>query len=100
MFQARQGDLLIESVESVPKDARVRPSGVLAEGEVTGHAHRVTGSGVVVLERGSDLFIVAPNGGAVVHEEHGTVTLPPGTHRVERQEEYDPYEAAARQVAD
>lgn len=93
----RHGDLLIVKAQ-IPPSARVVKDSIIAHGEVTGHAHRVTGA--TVLEREDVCYINAPFGAAVVHEEHATIALPPGEYKVIRQREYDPYERAARQVAD
>ncbi|MFJ5222628.1 hypothetical protein [Streptomyces sp. NPDC088400] len=111
----RQGDVLIVPVEretvpphltdaaavsGEPRDARGRL--VLALGEVTGHAHAVTGPGRLVREQGGDLsapmFLHLPDGGRVVHEEHAAIPLPKGWFRVVRQREYIP--GAVRIVAD
>ena len=93
----RHGDLLIVK-SKVPTGATIVKDSVLAYGEVTGHAHRVTGA--TVLSRADVCYIDAPNGATVVHEEHNTITLPPGEWEVIRQREFDPYERTARQVAD
>jgi hypothetical protein len=53
MTQYRQGDVFIESATGIPKGARpvARVQGriILAEGEVTGHAHAVLDLGAVRL---------------------------------------------------
>jgi hypothetical protein len=97
----RHGDLLIVRRESIPADLRVRESRVLAEGEATGHAHRVQG-GATVLEdaEGLTYLRVTDEGAVVVHEEHAPIALPAGEYEVVRQREFDPFEQAARQVAD
>ncbi|MET9554580.1 hypothetical protein [Streptomyces sp. NPDC006645] len=107
----RQGDVLIVPVaddsvpsgiseaRSEPRDARGRL--VLALGEVTGHAHAVTGPGVLVRETGGEfgpMLLHLPEGGRVVHEEHAAIPLPKGWFRVVRQREYLP--GAVRVVAD
>ncbi|MCL7375342.1 MULTISPECIES: hypothetical protein [unclassified Streptomyces] len=110
----RQGDVLIvpvaeetvpsrlvdaEHAPGEPRDARGRL--VLALGEVTGHAHAVTGPGRLVREPGDQLgpmFLHLPEGGRVVHEEHAAIPLPKGWFRVVRQREYLP--GAVRMVAD
>ncbi|MFI2371688.1 hypothetical protein [Streptomyces sp. NPDC018833] len=106
----RQGDVLIVPVagEAVPshvaeapgeaRDARGRM--VLALGEVTGHAHAVTGRGRLVREPGpfGPMLLHLPEGGRVVHEEHAAIPLPKGWYRVVRQREYLP--GAVRIVAD
>jgi hypothetical protein len=93
----RHGDLLIVK-SSVPAHAMEVGDSVLAYGEITGHSHKVRGA--AVLERDDVRYISAPNGAMVTHEEHNTIQLPPGEWEVIRQREYDPYEQAARQVAD
>lgn len=107
----RQGDVLIVPVdaEKVPsyladaageaRDARGRL--VLALGEVTGHAHAVTGPGRLIREPGDAagrMFLHLPSGGRVVHEEHAAIPLPRGWFRVVRQREYLP--GSVRVVAD
>ncbi|MFD5779214.1 hypothetical protein ACFVWX_30320 [Streptomyces sp. NPDC058220] len=110
----RQGDVLIMPVaeETVPsqfvdaaaasgepRDARGRL--VLALGEVTGHAHAVTGPGRLFREPGDQagpMLLHLPDGGRVVHEEHAAIPLPQGWFRVVRQREYLP--GAVRVVAD
>lgn len=105
----RHGDLLI-IMAAVPADARKqrRRNGrlVLAEGEVTGHAH-------AILDPGADLYDLIPAGDvdemrqrflrvtaevALTHEEHATIMLPPGEYEVRRQREYTP--ERVRWVAD
>ena len=73
----------------------------LAEGEVTGHAHRCTGDGVAVFdcENGTRL-LAAPSGTEVTHEEHKTHTLPPGTYRTFRAFEQDHAADESREIAD
>jgi hypothetical protein len=107
----RQGDVLIVPVaesavpphivaaDGGPRDARGRL--VLALGEVTGHAHAVTGPGRLIREPGDEsgpMYLHLPDGGRVVHEEHAAIPLPKGWFRVVRQREYLP--GAVRVVAD
>lgn len=80
----------------VPRDAgRV----VLAYGEVTGHAHAIHEAGVqqVALSDGTRAIVV-DRLSALVHEEHATLGVTPGTYQVLRQREYSP--EAIRNVAD
>jgi hypothetical protein len=46
----RQGDVLISVVDAIPPGATKRPDCVLAEGELTGHSHRIDQPGVAELE--------------------------------------------------
>jgi hypothetical protein len=97
----RQGDVLIRRIKSLPTTkAQPRLTGILAYGEVTGHAHRVENlQQAEVLEIDKALFLrVGEEGVRVVHEEHAPVTLPAGNYEVEIQREYSP--AEIRNVAD
>lgn len=103
MKMYRQGDVLFKEVRSVPEGGKVRPSGHVLEGEVTGHIHRVDERQLdeaQVLECGAGLFLnVGAEGGvSIVHEDHNTLVLPPGSYEIVRQREYSPEEI--RNVAD
>lgn len=90
----RQGDVFIVATDSLPVGLKPRPP-VLAEGEVTGHAHRLqAGARAQVLGDGAGaLFLdVAGTEATIVHEEHGPVTLPKGAYVVRIQREYHPKE--------
>ena len=97
----RQGDVLIRRIASLPtQKGAQRKTGILAEGEVTGHAHRVDDIACAeALEIGNGLYLrVGEEGVRIVHEEHAPINLPPGNYEVEIQREYSP--AAIRNVAD
>lgn len=95
----RQGDILIKPVVEIPATV-TETALVLAYGEATGHAHRLTGDGLVFRDPESQrLFVRVMGAGAtVVHEEHKTITLQPGLYEVVGQREYAPGEI--RRVAD
>ncbi len=104
---ARQGDILIIPVTSIPKNAKpvARENGalILARGEQTGHNHAVLDRDVELVSTGTgdaaDRWLRVGQGGAViVHPEHAPITLPAGDFEVRRQVEYHP--AAIRRVAD
>ncbi len=100
MEMYRHGDvLLIRRPDETPAATTSDPAEVVvAEGEVTGHAHRVRGAGVNfrTVKRGwlespgvvheGMLRLDVPAGGAIYHEEHHTITLPPGVYEVRRQQ--------------
>jgi len=111
----RQGDVLIECIETIPTEAVKQKRSrriILAHGEVTGHHHSLETSdpadwwkeGEISFanEKPSTLagalFLALPDGGAVIHQEHGKIELPAGNYRVTRQREYSP--EAIRNVAD
>lgn len=74
------------------------PEPILAEGEVTGHAHRLTG--VTVYERPDGLReFNADEPTYLTHEEHGVVKIPAGHNLSGRVRELDAA-GEARNVAD
>lgn len=79
--QVRQGDVLIHPVSEIPAGAKkVSPKGrlVLAEGEVTGHAHVIEDlEGIDVYEKDGVLYMKALAPRPMVHEEHGAVVVHP-----------------------
>ncbi len=95
----RQGDVFIIATADIPEDAAPRRP-VLAEGEITGHAHRLESKGnAAVLGSGGQLFLrVFGDHATVLHEEHAPVTVPRGNYIVRIQREYHP--AEIRRVID
>jgi len=98
----RQGDLLFRRIEDLPlENLTERENGHILEGEATGHIHRLKDTVVAkVLETfaGLRMFIRAEKPAEIIHEDHDTITLPPGNYEVIRQREYTP--EAIRQIAD
>jgi len=98
----RQGDVLLLAIDPDGLPEKVRPvprqSGrvVLAEGEVTGHAHAIHSPAATLLrtgtEPGSPRFLRATAPVHLVHEEHATIALPEGLYSVVIQREYVPPE--------
>ena len=88
----RQGDVFIELATRVPAGARHVGHGVLVEGEVTGHSHRLEDlDAAEVFRKDDDLFLrVVADATRIVHEEHGPITLQRGVYRVWKQREYTP----------
>ena len=94
MPQFRHGDVMVESVEALPKDVKQLQHLVLAEGELTGHSHRVAErEGAVLWRSGRGLFLaVSAPKVTLVHQEHGPIEVPQGNYRVWQQREYSPRE--------
>lgn len=92
----RQGDILIVKRTFIPDGAVKRQDRVLAEGEATGHAHRLDAGDVY--EKEGALYFKADEAVHLNHEEHGRLTFEPGIYRVIRQREYEP--EGWRNVAD
>jgi len=98
----RQGDVLLLAVDpdGLPAYARSVPRRggrvVLAEGEVTGHAHAISSPAATLVRAGTGAdarrFLRTTAPVDVVHEEHATITLPEGLYSVVIQREYVPPE--------
>jgi hypothetical protein len=88
----RQGDIFIAAIPSIPPDAVRRSGVVLAEGEITGHHHRIEDplTASLFVHRGELLLSVVALEARLVHEEHGPIELARGAYRVWRQREYAP----------
>lgn len=94
----RQGDVLVKRVKRVPEGAKKKEGRVVMEGEMTGHAHRLTAG--ELYEKDGQLYFGVPERADLVHEEHGTITFDEGCYQVIRQREYDPFARAQAYVAD
>jgi len=96
----QQGDVILETVEMIPENLKTH-NGVIAEGETTGHAHRVDLSGVdVFVADDGTLYCEAMKEFTITHEEHKPITLPKGKYKVRKVLEYDHFAEEARVVRD
>jgi len=106
-FQVRQGDVLVEAVDEIPKAAKpVKPDNgrtILAYGEVTGHAHALPGARAKLFRAGDEtsltsyLHVEAP--AELKHDEHNKIAFVPGKYRVIQQRQWT-MERQVRRVAD
>jgi hypothetical protein len=102
----RQGDVLLRKINAMPEFAswgKPKPvaGGIVAEGEATGHHHRMVGDAEVVTGTtefrrgngssfGSGMFVTVAGPAQLVHEEHAALDLEAGVYEVVRQREYAP----------
>lgn len=96
----RQGDVFLIAIDLLPETSRQQRRPVLAEGEMTGHAHRLRdpASGQVFAV-GQELYLeVIADDATIIHEDHASVTVPRGGYGVRIQREYSPKEI--RRVVD
>lgn len=100
----QQGDVLIETVKSIPsnvkKAKKVNGKYVLAEGEATGHAHVVADKGVTLYGEFGNMFLSAKKQFTVTHEEHKAIKVPTGDYKIRQVREYDHFEEEAKVVKD
>jgi hypothetical protein len=107
-----QGDILIERVADGAVRGRIIHSVddgslVIAEGEATGHHHRIVGS--LTLYRDDALAREIPSGlylghiqvnsptARLEHEEHAPIMLEQGLYRVRRQRQLEPSDIGLRE---
>ncbi len=93
----RQGDVLLLPVVGLPAGAaRQLRTGdiILAEGEVTGHAHRIKELQAEVYSGTAGArFLHVKETVNLIHEEHGEIAVPPGAYRAVQQREWDGVDA-------
>jgi hypothetical protein len=92
----RQGDIYFVKLDEEIDSANATPvkNGIIAKGETTGHAHRVSPSsvaaGALLSLVGRSMFLRSPEAGTtIVHDEHGPIRLPAGSYAVVLQQEFD-----------
>ena len=113
MAYFQQGDVLIKPIHELPNWQRQEVEGrnrqevpelILAEGENTGHAHRLKGKIVKFVPkstRQTELIVFEVTEDAVLsHEEHKSFTLPAGTYYIEQVREFDHFTNESRRVYD
>jgi hypothetical protein len=55
---------------------------IIGEGEATGHAHAVTNKEADIMVLDNVRWLLAPEPVEVLHEEHETITVPPGVYEL------------------
>ena len=96
----QQGDVLITKVNYEIKGKKLKHL-ILAEGEQTGHSHRIVqGLGqLVMMDKMLHLQIFSETA-LLEHQEHGKIEISKGDYKIEIVREYDPFEEEIRQVRD
>jgi len=111
MKQYRQGDLLIEEVNSIPGNLKKTKNNILARGEGSNHIHVIDKENVDIYEN-DDLitthYLKIWNKAEIKHinentgsqAEHNSIILDTGDYRIIRQREYNPYLKEIERVQD
>lgn len=86
----RQGDVLVVPVDKIPEGAKEKEGLTLAEGEVTGHSHRVDGEGLMFTFNDKTYLRIISEVATLQHEEHGHIALTRGDYEIKIQQEYKP----------
>lgn len=92
-MQIQQGDTLYQKIETLPEGVkevqRKKGAVIIAEGEHTGHAHRIFDVDAFLYELNGNRYLVNKQAVTTTHEEHGPVTIPPGTWKIDIVREKD-----------
>jgi hypothetical protein len=87
----RQGDVSIVTAVKIPLAAqRIPGEPILAQGEVTGHTHRITEGKVLLYKLATGLMYlrVLSEFAKLYHEEHEEIILPRGDYEFRQQKEF------------
>ncbi len=103
----RQGDVLFVPVPDagITEHSTKVESGVIQEGSATGHHHRIAESDLekatlYMIDWRGERALRCTQAVSITHEEHKTVTLPPGDYKIRIAQEYDYLQNVARSVRD
>jgi hypothetical protein len=89
MQPIRQGDVILLAIQQF--EGQKLPHLILAEGEVTGHFHRISEGEARLYEKEGTLYLqVLSETALLTHEEHKAISIPKGTWMVRIQREYEP----------
>jgi len=105
MIQQQQGDVLLKKIDALPEGAvaKVLDKGhiILAYGEVTGHAHRITDTvNSLFYEKDGKSYLKVNTPVKLTHEEHHTQVIPEGIWEIGIVQEYDYLKDMVRAVVD
>lgn len=97
MKPIRQGDVILVPVQqttntaSLPEMGQKLPHLTLAQGEVTGHRHRISDGQAELHEQYGTLYLhVTSDSATLTHEEHKAIQIPQGSWLVRIQRQYEP----------
>ncbi|MBD2086590.1 hypothetical protein NDI49_08905 [Trichocoleus sp. ST-U3] len=95
MQPIRQGDVILlplGQIEAIQAgETPPLPHLTLAEGEVTGHKHRISDGQAELYEKDGTLYLrVFSETATLIHEEHNAISIPQGSWMVRIQREYEP----------
>jgi hypothetical protein len=89
MLPIRQGDVILQPTQQTA--GKKLPHLTLAEGEVTGHSHRISDGKAELYEQDGTLYLrILSQTATLTHEEHKAIKIPQGNWMVRIQREYQP----------
>ena len=102
----RHGDLLIKQIDHIPLSAKPLSTSIIAEGEVTGHNHKLYGSHQVYGTSPKHPRIIEPTYFqakeeiSLKHQEHATLKIKKGNYVIIHEREYNPFKDISVEVFD
>lgn len=98
------GDVLLFKIEAIPAKAEKKKDfdGILQHGEVTGHAHRLSGKETDMYEYFTEgrRYLRLLKDTPLRHEEHEEIKLPKGDYEIRIVREVDHFADLVRPVVD
>ena len=89
MLPIRQGDVILTVAKAI--EGKKLSHLTLAEGEVTGHSHRISEGQAELYEKDGTLYLkILSETATLTHEEHNQIQIPQGNWMVRIQREYEP----------
>ena len=88
-----QGDVILIPVQHAAslQDGQKLSHLTLAEGEVTGHKHRISDGQAELHEQNGTLYLhITSEAATLTHEEHKAISIPQGSWIVRIQRQYEP----------
>ncbi len=87
----RQGDVILLPVYDDLSDGDRLDHLTLAEGEISGHRHRISDGDATLFADGDLMYLkVESDRATLTHEEHRRIEIPRGTWVVRIQRQYEP----------
>lgn len=101
------GENVLLPIEKMPEGKVEKYNTFIVGHSETGHHHileAAKGTEFDIIVSGNDIFFTTTGASKIVHKKsndiHKTVDVKPGTYKVNRKTEYDPFQKALRQVWD
>ena len=102
----RHGDLLIKQIDHIPLIAKPLSTSIIAEGEITGHNHKLYGSHQVYGTNPKNPRIIEPTYFqakeeiSLKHQEHDTLKISKGNYVILHEREYNSFKNIEKEVVD
>jgi hypothetical protein len=95
----RQGDVLLLPIIPTKVSGKKLSHLTLAQGEVTGHSHRISRGQAELYERNGTLYLKVLSQTAILnHEEHRSLEIPHGNWMIKIQREYQPVKNTVKPI--